>query len=214
MPTDRLQVYSAALLVCGDRKLMSLTESTDRRKMLDQVWNGGGVDTCLQAGLWNFAGRSQQVDFDPDLGRQFGYQNGFSKSDDWIRTLGVYSDEYMNQPLTQYLDEGGFLFSDLTTIWVRFVSNDQDYGGDLSLWPENFSRYVEQYFAYRICNRLVQSKDDREAIGKDLKILLDQAKSTDAMSEPTATIPLGTWSRARLSRGSRFDRGNRGSLIG
>lgn len=214
MATDRLQVYSAALLVCGDRKLISLTEASDRRKMLDQVWNGGGVDTCLQAGLWNFAGRSVQLDFDPDLARQFGYTYAFSKPDDWIRTLGVYSDEYMNQPLTLYLEEGNFLFSDLNQIWVRFVSNDPDYGGDLSLWPENFSRYVEQYFAYRICNRLVQSKDDREAIKKDLGSLLNEAKSTDAMSEPTATVPLGSWSRARMSRGSRLDRGSRGQLLG
>lgn len=214
MATDRLQVYSNALLVCGDRKLMSLTETSDRRKILDQVWNGGGVDTCLQAGLWNFSSRSVQLDFDPDLTPPFGFEKAFSKADDWIRTMGICSDEYMNQPLTRYLDEGNFLFTDLSTIWVRYVSNDPDYGGDLSLWPENFSRYVEQYFAVRICQRLVQSKETRDEIKADLKALLDEAKSTDAMSEPTAMLPLGTWSNARMSRGSRLDRGNRGQLLG
>lgn len=212
--TDRLSIYGAALLVCGDRKLLSLTEASDRTKMLDQVWNGGGVDTCLQAGLWNFASRSVQLDFDPDFQSPFGYRYAFTKASDWKRTMGVCSDEYFNQPLTQYLEEGNRLFSDLDRIWVRFVSNDVNFGGNLALWPENFTRYVEQYFAYRICNRLVQSKDEKEGIQKDLKMLLSAAKSTDAMSEPTGMLPLGTWANARTSRRSRLDRGNRGSLIG
>lgn len=210
----RLSIYNGALLVCGDRKLMSLSEVSDRRKVLDQVWDHGGVDTCLQAGLWNFASRSVQLDFDPDLARQFGYQNAFSKASDWIRTMAVCSDEYFNQPLNQYLDEGNFLFSDLTTIWVRYVSNDPDYGGDLSLWPENFTRYVELYFASRIVGRVVQSKEAKDEIRADLKAALNLTKSTDAMSEPTATLPVGSWSNARMSRGARLDRGSRGSLIG
>lgn len=215
MAATRLSIYNGALLACGDRKLLSLTEASDRRRMLDLVWDSGGVDTCLQAGLWNFASRSLQLDFDPDLTPPFGFQKAFSKATDWIRTMAVCSDEYFNQPLTQYLDEGKFLFSDLSTIWVRYVSNDADYGCDFSSWPENFTRFVELYFASRIVNRLVQSKEAKDEVRADLKMIIAQAKSTDAMSEPTAVPPLGSWASSRMGgRRSRLDRGNRGSLIG
>lgn len=210
----RLSIYNGALLLCRDRKLMSLTESGPRRSALDQVWNDGGVDTCLMAGLWNHASRSLQLDFDPDVTPSFGLQNGFSMTSDWKRTLAVCSDEYFNAPLNHYLEEGRFLFADLQTIWVRFVSNDPDYGGDMANWPENFSRYVESYFAKRVVGRIAQSKEIVDDVNLTEKRALNLAKSTDAMEEPTAMLPTGTWANARMSRRSRLDRGLRNNLIG
>ena len=71
--TDRLSIYNDALLLCGERGLASLTENTEPRRLLDQVWNNEGVIKCLELGQWHFAMRGVQVDYDPDLEPSYGY---------------------------------------------------------------------------------------------------------------------------------------------
>jgi hypothetical protein len=41
-----------------------------------------------------------------------------------VLTSGVFQDEFMRTPLTDYADEAGYWFSDYDTIYVRYVSDD------------------------------------------------------------------------------------------
>lgn len=45
---SKLTVYNGALLVLGERKLASLSESTPSRRKLDTVWDDDGVKHCLE----------------------------------------------------------------------------------------------------------------------------------------------------------------------
>ena len=56
--TDRLSLYNDALLLCGERALTSLSEDREPRRLLDQIWNSGGVNVCLAEGQWFFAMRA------------------------------------------------------------------------------------------------------------------------------------------------------------
>jgi hypothetical protein len=214
MSASKLSIYQGACQICGDRKVVSLTENRSIRKELDLVFDRDGILTCLQAGLWNFATRSVQLDYSPSVEPAMGFQYAFNQPEDFLRTVGMFQDEFFNVPLLRYQTDSNYWFSDLQTLYLRYVSDDVDFGMDYSKWPENFTRYVEHYFAFSICDRVTASQSKKDDIGKDLQRWKKMAASTDAMEEPTRFLPPGSWTTARRGTTSRRDRGNRGSFLG
>ena len=65
--TDKLSLYNGALLECGERRLGSLTENTEPRHLLDQVWNEGAIRFMLNAGPWRFATRTVELTASTDV---------------------------------------------------------------------------------------------------------------------------------------------------
>ena len=59
---SKLILYNDALLLAGERSLANLSEDTEPRRLLDQVWNNGGVNLCLEEAQWEFAMRTVRVD--------------------------------------------------------------------------------------------------------------------------------------------------------
>lgn len=210
--TTRLRLYNDALLLCGERAVSTLTETTEPRRLLDQVWDSNGVRKCLEEGQWRFAMRTQKLDYDPDIEPDFGLNRAFTKPSDWVLTSAVCSDEYFTEPLLNYTDESGYWYSDIDSIYVKFVSDDTAYGMDLNSWPDSFQEFVSAHFASRIVLKTANSEKAKNIYALREKLLKD-AKSKAAMAEPTKFTPRGSWTRAR-QYGSRGDRGNRGSLTG
>ena len=220
MGTTRLQLYNDALQLCGERFLASLTEAREPRRLLDQVWDSNGVRYCLEQGQWQFAMRTQQIEYDPSTEPPFGYRRAFNKPTDWVLTSAFCSDEFFRQPLLAYADELDFWYADLDTVYVKFVSDDEDYGADLSRWPATFCDYAAAYFASKILTKLTADKDrisflmgnagdvDGGELGRRLKI----AKSRAAMTQPAQFPAQGSWTGSR--QGRRSERGSRNRLIG
>lgn len=213
--TTRLSIYNDALLIVGERALSSLTEEREPRRLLDTVWNNGGVDYCLEQGQWFFAMRSIQLDYDPAVDPGFGYRRGFTKPSDWIITSALCSDEYFRVPLTQYTDEAGYWYADDDSIYLRYVSNDASYGNNLAIWPRSFTEFVAAHFASKIA---LKDSGDQEKLKTTIAIrqkALDIAKNKCAMALPTSFPAQGSWTRSRQRYGGRRDGGNNGgSLIG
>lgn len=205
MATGQLKLYNGALTVLGERKLASLAENREPRRVLDTFWDDDAIRYLLGRGLWNFAMRTLRIDYDSGIEPDFGYRRAFPKPDDWVRTAALCSDEYFRSPLTECADEQGYWFADLDQIYVKIVSDDGDYGGDYSLWPTNFTIYAEHWLAWRACNRITQSKTLKADIERDMKRLLAEARATDAMNEPAGVPPAGGWTSARRG-GGRGDR--------
>lgn len=209
MPTvTKLGLYNEALRIIGERSLASVTENREPRRALDSVWDAGGVQYCLEAGLWKFALRTVELSYSPSIDPSFGYQHGFTKPDDFVRTAAVCEDAYFLRPLLQYSDEAGFWFSDLETIYVRYVSNDPAYGNDTSLWPQTFFKFVAAHFAAEIAMPITQNIGKEDRARKLTMVRLKDALSKDAMSDPTKFMPQGSWVSAR--RGNGFNRNDRG----
>lgn len=214
---SKLLVFNAALLLCGERKLASLTENREPRRLLDDVFDGGAVKTCLEAAFWNFGTRSLRIEFDPSVAPDFGFARGFVKPSDWARTAVVSASEYFKPPFKddQFSDEAGFWFADIDTLYVKMVSDGADYGGDLGNWTESFARYFEAYLASRVAWKITRDKQTLAAIQTELKRLLKGASAKDAMDSGTSVSPEGSWNRARHGgRSSRRDGGSRSQLIG
>jgi len=214
MATSKLKLYNAALRMCGERRLASLTEDREPRRLLDDAWDENIEDECLEAGQWKFAMRTVKIDYDTSISPDFGLRRAFEKPSDWVVTSALCSDEYFDQPLLQYVDEAGYWYADIDEIYVRYVSNDSGYGGDLSLWTNRFARYVASRLAGLIILKLTSDDDKQMSVIKLEDKYLSEAKSVDAMAEPTKFPPEGGWNMARRRGSSRRDRGSRSSLIG
>jgi hypothetical protein len=213
--TDRLSLYNGALTVLGERRLASLTENRTSRHKLDDVWDNNLVKRVLQHGQWNFAARSVKLEASLSVTPAFGYQFAYDKPIDFIRTMQVGHDEYFEQPITRYSDEAKFIFTDEDEIYFQYVSSDSQWGLDFSLWPENFTEYVEHYIAYKVAPRLIGLDISNKELGADMKRMLAEAKSSDAMESPAKFAPQGGWARSRAGyRAGSGDRGRRSQLIG
>ena len=195
--TDKLSIYNGALTVLGERKLATLTENREPRRKLDDCWENGFIDRVLKKGQWNFAARSVELTASPSVTPSFGYQFAFDKpTADFIRTMMVCYDEYFDQPITRYSDEGQWIFCDTEIIYLQYVSNDSQFGGDFSLWPEDFTEFAEHYMAYKVAPRLTGIDiSDTKLEAKQKRRLLD-AKSADAMESPAKFSPRGGWTQS------------------
>ena len=211
---SKLSVYNGALREVGERKLASLTENREPRRVLDSAWDAEAVKTCLAAGQWNFATNSIELTHSPSIDPAFGYSYAFDKPENWVRTVAMCGDERFNAPLLQYQDEGSYWYADVDPIYVRYVDAGTSFGLDYGKWPINFTRYVEFFLAARICMSLTQNASKRDGLETLAEVWLTKAKSSDAMDEPTKFLPPGSWSTARHGRSLGRGRGSRGRLIG
>ena len=214
---SKLGVYNGALNIeLGERKLSRLSEARPSRRRLDSVWDGDtGVLWCLEQGLWNFAMESVALTYSPSVTPAFGYTYAFNKPEHWRRTALVSDDANFCNKLVDYVDETGYFFANVDTLYVKYVSSDSQRGLDLSLWPANFTKFVQVHFAHSICMATTNSQERTDALEKKAKRMLNLARSTDAMDESPRFPPAGSWSRARRGGGGNTnDRGNTGQLIG
>lgn len=193
----RLSIYNGALRLCGSARLASTSEDRPARYLLDELWDADIIDGCLESGFWNHAMRTVQVDYSPSVEPPFGYRRAFDKPTDLKKLASLCSDEYFRSPLYRYQDEGNYWFTDIDTIYVRYVSNDTSYGMDLSLWPVSFTRYVEASFASHAIKRLTDGKEDEDTVFAKMKKARTEALANDAMKDPVSFPPPTGWQKAR-----------------
>lgn len=204
--TTQLSLYNGALRKLKERRLTSLDEPQERRRALDGAWEGR-IRACLEQGLWKFARRTVELEKNPSFTPTFGYQNQFEKPVDFVRTVGVWQDEYCRLPLTDHINEGGFWYADADVIYLGYISEAPEFGGDVSLWPESFIEYVEWSLASSVVGRLKQGDENEIArVQRETKDALREARSLCAMEGPTVMPPRGSWTRAR-SAGRLHGRG-------
>lgn len=193
-----LTVYNAALRHCGERRLASLSENVESRRVLDSVYDDA-LRFMLERGFWNFAVRSIEM-ANPTATPLFGYGYAFEKPADWRRTLAIAADDRLASPI-RFMDEAGYWHVDYETIYVRYVSDDAAYGADAGKWPQTFADAFAVYLASQVVERLTQSDTKLERLQAMSKRMLSLALSRDAMDEPPGQLPRGGWSSARSGYG-------------
>lgn len=202
--TDRLSLYNGALLKCKARRISSLTENCEARRLLDTAWDDGAVQYCLEQGFWNFAMRTVRIDATSDIEPDFGYSYAFDKPSDCIRTYAICYDEYFNSPIYMYSDEADYWFSEMETMYVQYISDGVEYGYNYGAWPQYFKQYVEWYLASLIVGRLTASNTTEGEVERRLRRAFIDARTNDATDQPTQYAPRGKWASARL-RGRYYD---------
>lgn len=210
MATSKLVIFNDALRLCRERKLSTLTDNRESRRLLDAAWGDGStygsVRRCLEAGQWTFAIRSVQADYSPSVTPAFGYTYAFDQPIDMVRVAGLYQDEHCTVPLTRYSDERRYWYCDLQTIYASYVSNHATYGGAVSLWSEMFAKFVAADLAHEIVGNLTQDKSVRDDVLKEWQFWKKEAAGTDGMNRPTRRLPEGSWTASRRGGNARQSR--------
>lgn len=205
----KLGIYNSALVLIGSRKIESLSEPRESRRILDSIWDDGLVDYVLEQGEWSFACRTLKYENTESAESQFGHDYLFELPSDHIKTMMVSLDEYLNTPYLDYREEEGYIKAISTPIYIKYISNGATYGGDLSLWPESFSQYVTHYLAFRSAESISKFSENKMLrLEKQLKRKLTEAKSLVAMRQPTQFLPTGSWVMSRRGNRLSSDRRN------
>lgn len=195
--TSKLLLANGALRLLKERQLTLSELTTNARepaRNFNAIWEDGALDDCLEAGQWKFASRTVRLDASPSVVVEFGFQYAFEKPGDFVRTIGMWSDDRCTSPLRDCREEGGYWFTNQETIFVTYVSNDAAFGGDMSLWPPGFTKFVQAHIASEIAGPLASEGVE---ILKLRKMQLTDALSTDAMADPSRSLPVGSWVKAR-----------------
>jgi hypothetical protein len=195
---DRLNIYNGALRLLGQDILPSLTEEGPSRRALDSAWQDAG-DYLLAKGLWNFALRFVKLTASPSDASAFGYAYVFDKPDDWVRTASITIDGTDSSPLRNYDDRAGYWLADLETIYVRYVSDDDDYGWNVGAWRQPFAKCFSAYLAFECGLPISNDKGNRNDLYTLYKGLLKDAKALDAVDETVREKPAGRLTRSRMS---------------
>lgn len=207
--TDKLAIYNGALRRLGSRKLASLSENREPRRVLDDIWGLSSeiVAGALESGEWNFAIRSVEGTYSSTAVPTFGFQRAYRKPDDFRRLASLSGDEYFRTPLvnSEYIDEAAYWFTDLDVLYIRYVSDGSDYGFKSSAWTESFKDYLETKMAWEACERITNSAGKKDRLERDMMMALKKAKSHDSMSEGVKFFPRGSWAKSRSSGASRRD---------
>jgi hypothetical protein len=191
---DKLTLYNSALGFLEERKLASLTENREPRRVLDDYWTTVPL-YCLEQGLFRFSKRVVQIDASSTITPAFGYNNAFTIPDDWMRTVVIST-----SPLLQYNEETGYWYANATPLYVSYISDDPLYGMNIGAWPQSFADYVSKRLARMACKRITGKTDLLR--GPDGLINQEDkarrvTKANDAMNDPPGMPPVPFWARAR-----------------
>lgn len=203
--TDRLALYNKALLYCSEPPLASLEDDVVSRHVLDAVWADRAVAKILEEGLWNCALRSLELVYDPSVAPPFGQARAFRQPDDLVRVNALCSDARMLRPLLSYLDEAGYWFADVDAIFVSFVSDDPNFGGDLSRWPPSLADAAARWIAAQAAHGFNKAEAQIFRMEAAAERAFSLARNRDAMNQPTRFVPPGRWMSARAGRQGRDD---------
>lgn len=198
-----LQVYNKALLLLGVDHLVSVDDDSLARVKLDVSVSAGVVEQVLEDIGWAFARTSTKMTYNPSLEPDWGYKYVFDKPSDMTRLHGIFTDEYCNDPLQYYKDEGDRWFCDLTEIYVEYV--ESSFLTNPSNWPQYFSNIIAAEMAAEAGPGIPGALVDNAL--HERKRLTEKGYNNDAMQAPPQQIHAGNWSRSRggYGRGSYVD---------
>ena len=196
---DRLSIYKGALRLLGGGELSSLTETGAARRALDDAWTPVGT-MLLEAGLWNFAIRATELQNDEDVTPLFGYQYAVRKPDDWVRTASISDDPTFSRSYEQYEDETRYWYCNIDPLYVRYISNDEEYGWNVGAWRQHFADAFSAFLAFECGLPISQDKGNRNDLHGLAEKRLALAKTKDAVDERVQFKPVGRLVRARYTR--------------
>lgn len=204
---DKLQIFKGALRLLGNNAgLSSLSEVSSAKNALDDAWTPAG-EYLFAEGLWNFAMRSVEITASPSLTTGFGHTYVFEKPDDWVRTAWISDRPGSEGPslFEDYEDKTNYWLASIDTLYVDYVSNDEDYGWNVGAWRQPFAKAMEAYLAFESGLPITSDKSNRNDLFSLFKSRLARARTLDAVDERVKRSPPGRLVRARITSRNQKD---------
>lgn len=197
----KLAIYNSALRALGSRRIASLTENREPRRVLDDVWGADDriVLLALEAAEWTFAKRTVEVTYNAAITPPFGHSYGFDIPSDLVRLASIALEPTFSRPLLdrEYESEGGYWFANHQYLYAQYVSTDPEFGFNSDLWTQTFKDYLAWSMAYEACERITNSTSKRDRLERDMRRALSKAKGTNGMGEGVKVLRSGSWVRSR-----------------
>lgn len=193
---DQLSLYNRALRHLKVRRLANLTEDVLARYELDAVYAEVKQGLLEKAG-WKFAIRTSQLTADPDIEPGFGLSYVYALPDDFVRWTAIAVDDMFNVEDAGFEEKNDLLYSNNNTLYVKYVSNDPDYGFNLGLFPDNYSELFGLELAERTCIPITKDDALLNAIERRKATALARAKNFDAIKDHVQFKPVGSLVAAR-----------------
>lgn len=201
LSSDWLKIYNDALLILARDNLTDGESDHPYRVNIDKAVEADLVTSVLEDTEWMFGVSTTKIEYDPDIDPDWGYQYAHELPADLLRDVGVFYDERMMNPVDNYTKEDGYIFCDLTVIYLKYV--DSDYAVNPGTWPTYFRRLVAARIAKDTAGVINGSRqqyaDDEYSSRKN------SAMTNDAIQSPPHKIAEGSWIRSRGARGSRYN---------
>ena len=185
-------IYNDALLIMGLDEINDNSGDSNRRTKLDRALDAGIVSEMLETTGWTFAVTSTKSQFDPSIEPSWGYKRAHAKPSAMHRLDGMFYDEFMQQPLKLYHDEGNFFFTDEDEFIVAYISTD--FLVNPAQWPTHFKRLIAGRMANDAAPSLKNEGADPEKAKEVYEERESSSKSIDAMAAPPRKLAVGKWS--------------------
>ena len=204
----KLKLYRAAVLLVKQNAVdLAVTDDSAFVNTLDLVYDDV-LAFCLEAGDWNYATRTVAIEASEDEEPAFGFGFAVEKPDDYAgRVVAISANERFYPPLEQYHDEGGLeghFHTDCDPLYLRYISNGNEYGLNLADWHPAFERYFEYELAWRIAPQLTNMGEDAtDRFEKRKNKALHNAQAQDARNHGAQPLPQGRLVQSRGYPSSR-----------
>lgn len=195
--TTKLEVYNRALDLIGVKRLVSLTVDRDARYALDGAYDYI-LQYCLEQAMWEFAMRTLAMTATAPPPRTYGFSAAFTVPPDLVHTYLIGTDESISPPTKDVVQADRYFFSRVNTIYVRYVSKDTSFGGDLSKWPNIFARYFSAELASEVAFTLTRTVEIATMAASIAANRLLQARATEAVMASTGMLPYNVLARREL----------------
>lgn len=199
--TTELKLKNLALgTFIGTERLTTLTDDVPARYALDAVYTDV-LKLMLKRGIWLFALKTAELTKEVTA-PTYHRQNAYAKPDDFVRLSRIGVDARMDAELMNYRQDGDYFYADQDPIFMQYVSDDSDYGGDLARYPEAYTQAVAAELAYQSLLPISKDRGDRADLYKLKAQALDLSRRQDAVDEPVKSQPSGRLVRSRVGYGS------------
>src|SRR5690242_12765222 len=175
---DKLALWNQALIHLGKASITSLTDDVEAVYAFGNAWAGVLME-AFDAGDWNAFKKSVLLAQSGTGTAAIGWTYVFDYPDDYLRSIAISNYPGFDQPFHDYVDEGGLLSANTTTVYLRYISNAAMADASVGTWPAMFWRYVAMLLAYETCEKLTGGVTTQQMLEKRLERALRDAKSVD-----------------------------------
>ena len=180
MAQTKLGIYNGALLLLGQRALASDTEAREPRFDLDNLYDNGGVDYCLEMVKPRYASK---VIFltgaTPTAITQLTWQTDLPDAD-FLALVDLFADGKLEQPIEKFYREADFVLSDFENLYCRYIQDFATSG--LTNMTPSFGRVVMAYFARELSVKY--DPDSYDGIDKELAARVQIIADIELANEP------------------------------
>lgn len=185
MGTTIVDICNSALIKIGLERINNITDNNRRAIFCNDEYYKQR-DYVLRAHPWNFATKRAELAQTTNTPLyEFDYE--YQIPSDCLRIIDI------EPPMNDYRIEGNKLLSNETSMFVRYISREED----TSLYDSNFADALAYKLAAELAYPLVQSQELMDRMNKRYKEIMAEAKSFNAQEGLPRQLIVEEWTNAR-----------------